>query len=281
VFSSIVVALDLEAAGDRAVPVARALAGLGHVAAELLTVSSPRLAEDIDAFELSRRASAIGWPADAFSIVHSDDVADAIVSHVDDRDALLVMATSAKPPLARRLLGSVSEGVLRATERPVLLVGPRVPPDFDMRRPTLIACIDGTDDADAAVPAIRGWVRTFGGNDPWIAQVVPRPMSRPEAARLTGCAHARRYAERLDAEGVRASWELLHGDDAATSLDDFADHVADPVLVATSARWTGGRWHSITRQLVHRSTRPVLVVPADSGRLAGVAAACATGSGAR
>ena len=44
--------------------------------------------------------------------------------------------------------------------------------------------------------------------------------------------------------------------------------IADPVLVATSARWTDGQrhWHSETRELVSHSTHPVLVVPAVAAR---------------
>ena len=42
-FTSLVVALDLEATGDRALPVVRALSRLADVAVELVTVSSPRL----------------------------------------------------------------------------------------------------------------------------------------------------------------------------------------------------------------------------------------------
>ena len=62
-------------AGDRALPVVRALARLADVAVELVTVSSPLVADDIDSFELSRRATASGWPAHAYSVLHGDDVA--------------------------------------------------------------------------------------------------------------------------------------------------------------------------------------------------------------
>jgi hypothetical protein len=52
---SIVVALDLESGGDRALPVARSLAEQGGIPVELLTVSSPNVSEDIDTYELNRR----------------------------------------------------------------------------------------------------------------------------------------------------------------------------------------------------------------------------------
>ena len=45
-FRSIVVALDLESGGDRALPVARQLAATGNLPVTLLTVSSPHMSED-------------------------------------------------------------------------------------------------------------------------------------------------------------------------------------------------------------------------------------------
>ena len=127
-FTSIVVALDLEANGDRALPVARGLAELGGIPVELLTVSSPHIAEDVDVFELRRRAAENGWPDNCYTIAHDNHPAQAIVDLVQRRDgALLVMATSAQPPLAGHLLGNVIEEVLEAIDQPVLLVGPNVP----------------------------------------------------------------------------------------------------------------------------------------------------------
>jgi nucleotide-binding universal stress UspA family protein len=262
-FTSIVVALDLGAGGDRALPVVRALSALADIPVELLTVSSPHIDEEVDAYELRRRELANNWPAHAYTIVHDNDPARAIVEHVSARnEALLVMATTAKPPVVGHLLGSVSEDVLSRIEQPLLLVGPHVPSTFEMTRPTLIACIDGSDVAEAAVPVIAAWTRTFGGADPWIAEMLP--ASGRGVPDVPESAHARHYAARLATEGISTSWEVLHGSDPEVGLDEFADRVVDPIFVATSVRWTDHRshWRSTTRRLVHRSTRPVLVVPA-------------------
>ena len=130
-FTTIVVALDLTPDGDRALPIAGVLSEVADVAVELLTVSGVNVTEEVDAFELSRRATANGWPAHSYRIVHSEEAAEAIADHVNGcDDVLLLMATSAKRPLLGRILGSVSEGVLRLVEEPVLLVGPHVPAEF-------------------------------------------------------------------------------------------------------------------------------------------------------
>jgi nucleotide-binding universal stress UspA family protein len=260
-FRSIVVALDLEASGDRALAVARSLALLGRVPVELLTVSSPNLAEHADSFELAQRAAKVGGRATTWTIAHDHDPVLAIVRHVESRDdALLVMATAARAALRGHLLGSVSEEVLSLVERPALLVGPRVSMTPPLVAPTLVACVDGSDVTAAAVPAIAAWTRTFGGATARVAEVVA--MDCDERS------HAVDFAGLLADAGIAASHEVLRSDgEPSGALLDFGARVNDPIFVATSVRWTDGKLHrrSTTRRLVQQSTRPVLVVPA--GRL--------------
>jgi nucleotide-binding universal stress UspA family protein len=263
-FASIVVALDLEPVGDRALPVARSLAGIGTLPVELLTVSSPHMDQCADADELRRRALASGFGPDNWCIVHENDPARAIIDHVATLDrALLVMATTAKGPAAGHFLGSVSEDVLRLITDPVLLVGPRVPSTYTLAVPTLIVCVDEGDTADAAVPAIAAWMQTFRSARPLIAEVIPAPYDLQAGAELAEASQVRNYAARLAAHGIDASHKTLHGNDAEIWLNELAENTTDSVLVAASVRWTHGHFHgSTTRRLVRISTRPVLVVPA-------------------
>ena len=227
-FTTIVVALDLTPDGDRALPIAGVLSELADVAVELLTVSGVNVTEEVDAFELSRRATANGWPAHSYRIVHSEDAAEAIADHVNGRDdVLLLMATSAKRPVLGRILGSVSEGVLRLVEQPVLLVGPHVPADFTAETLTLIHCIDPASPRAAATSAIDVWTQTFGG-PPTQTVEISEPDEPPEV-----------------------------------SMERLARQVPGAVFVCTSTKLTSGHhWHSVTRELVQRSVHPVLVVPA-------------------
>ena len=66
-FKTLVVALDLEADGDRALRVVQALARLGPVRVDLVTVSSPGMPTAADAYELERRARRFGWNPDAWT----------------------------------------------------------------------------------------------------------------------------------------------------------------------------------------------------------------------
>jgi nucleotide-binding universal stress UspA family protein len=257
-FRSIVVAVDFESNGDRALAVVRSLALLGRVPVQLLTVSSPNLDEDTDTYELARRAETIRGAETTWTIVHHHDPVLGIVGHVESRDdALLVMATSARAALTGHFLGSVSEEVLSLVDRPVLLVGPGVAAAPKLAAPTLVVCVDDADVATAAVPAVVAWTRTFGGGSTRIAAVT--------APDEDGSAHATDFAGLLAGEGVATSLDVLHADgDPSAALLRLGERVSDPIYVATSVRWTDGKLHrhSTTRRLVQQSTRPVLVVPA-------------------
>ena len=264
-FTSIVVALDLEREGDRALPIARSLSALTDVSVKLLTVHSPGLPTGPDALELGGRASANGWPADSYTILEDNDPASAIVEYVNSRPGtLLIMSTTARSPIRQLFLGSVSEAVLSGIDGPVLLVGPHVPAATDLSRPTLVACVDSTDAAARALPVITSWVHTFKSATPWVVEVLPASIAALGVGRdRTESAYVHFLARRLLESNVVASWEVLHGADVGERLEEFIGTVDDPVLVATSTNWTDDHthWHSTTRRLVQRSTRPVLVIP--------------------
>jgi nucleotide-binding universal stress UspA family protein len=271
VFNSIVVALDLASNVHRALPVARSLAELGGLPIQLLTVSPAWMSEQIDTYELERIAESHGLTPNSCVIEHDHDVGRAIAGHVNlSQGSLLVMATTTKAPVGHHALGTVTESVLAHVDAPVLLVGPHVSDHCTLRTPTLVACVDGTDTTDAALPVIVAWAGTFGGTRAWAAEVTSDPANR---GRSSAASRVRRYADLLRTLGLDASWQELRGDDAARSLEDFAVTVDDAVLVASSARWTDWQphLHSATRRLVHATTRPVLVVAARRDLSADVA----------
>jgi nucleotide-binding universal stress UspA family protein len=262
VFNSIVVALDLVSNVHRALPVARSLAEFGNLPIQLMSVSAPWMSEEIDAYKLERLVEDHGFSPHSCMIDHDDDAGRAIARHVNTSEgSLLVMATTAKAPVRRHFLGAVTESVLAGVDGPVLLVGPNVAATCSLNSPTLVACVDSTDTADAALPVIAEWVRTFGGGRPCCAEVIP-PVA-DDWSDVRAASRLGYYAARLTEYGVDASWKVLHGDDPMAWLEDFAETVDEAVLVASSAHWTDWdtHWHSATRCLVHTTPRPVLVVP--------------------
>jgi nucleotide-binding universal stress UspA family protein len=267
VFSSIVVPLDMDVLGDRALPLARSLAQLGHLSIELVTVTAPRMVGLNEAWEIDRRVKEYGIGPHSVHVVYDDDTGRAITAHLSTRDdPLLVMASTTKGPISERLFGSVSEYVLAHARRPILIVGPYVDLHLAGSPPTLVACVDGSTNAEAAVPVIATWQQTFGGEAVVVVEVVSYAavaIGTLEVAPVES--DVDRFARLLAEHGVDASCRTLSGGAPATRLQDFALDVENAVLVATSRRWIGSKpsWHSTTRALARRSARPVLVVPAE------------------
>ncbi|HEY7044836.1 MAG TPA: universal stress protein [Nocardioidaceae bacterium] len=263
-FESIVVPLDLEAGGDRALPIAGALARGAGVTLELITVSSPGMSEEFDLYDLSQRARSTG-AASTTRVLHGNNVADTILSFVDDRpNPLVVMGTRARGPLGEYFLGSVSEAVLTSATDPVLLVGPRTDIDEPSPTPTLVIAVDGFAAATALAPAVTAWVESFGGPPPWMVEVAPDEGDEDAGDSSPG----RRLGDLLDGRGITVEWEVSQDRRPVDALVDFADHVADAVLAVASSRWTDPRprFTSTARKLTQQAHHPVLVVPVrDAG----------------
>ena len=262
-FNSVVIATDIDAGPDRAVPVGTALARRGRLSYEVLSVVSEPGDPVDDARRRDVRAGGVG---DALRVVHGADIAAAIVDQVRDRDgALLVMTTSATGLVSQRR-GSVSARVLSETRQPVLLIGPAVPDPVPLSSTTLVACIDRSQDSGAALRVIDSWQGTFGGGRPWVVEVIATSAwpagtieEDVEREQVDACAAV------LADHGIDAATRVLRGGDPVQTLLEFVAEFDDAVFVTTSARWAGGRshWYSTTRRLVQRSPRPVLVVPAE------------------
>ena len=265
-FTSIVIPLDLEPGGDRSLAVATALAARAQIPIELVTVSSPAVPEARDLFELAERRPA-GPVRCTSTVLHDNDAAAALVEHLADRpDALVVMATRARGFVAGRLLGSVSEGVLGHTDRPVLLVGPGAVIADPPGSPTLVVGVDGTPRSEAVLPVLAVWRDSFGGPPPWLLEVLPETREQKELWELDESSYVHRLAHRLQDDGVQAEWEVAHARRAADALIEFADRVVDAVLVVASTRWTDPEHRhltSVARKLAHEAHHPVLVVPAE------------------
>jgi nucleotide-binding universal stress UspA family protein len=274
VFRSIVVPLDLDVVGDRALPIAGSLARLGGLPIELLTIESPHMESFVDVCELGRRVKTNALGPHSINVLYDDDAGRAITRYVASRkDALIVMGSTAKGPLREHAFGSVSENVLANAHRPVLIVGPHVD-KFDVTKtPSLVVGVDDSDAADAALPVIESWQRTFGGGVVRVVEVAPlavgadatlKELPNSASALRVEPDRAHHFARLLADRGVGATWEILYGADPAAQLDDLAADLSNAVVVATTTGWTapGIHWHSTTRKLARLATRPVLVVPA-------------------
>jgi nucleotide-binding universal stress UspA family protein len=265
-FTSIVVPLDLEARGDRALPIAGALAAKAGILLELVTVSSPGLPAEFDTYELEQRGRTTGatWTT---TVLHDNDPSAALVAFLADRpDALVVMATRARSAFGELLLGSVSEDLLTHSHHPVLLVGPHVSVDDATSAPTLVAGVATDPTSDALLSAVIEWNASFGGRRPWLVDILPEAIDLPNIGDVIESGDVHRLADRLKEHGVACEWEVAHAKQPAEGLIEFADGVADAVIVVASACWTDPdhpHLRSVARRLTHKAHHPVLVAPAD------------------
>jgi hypothetical protein len=144
-------------------------------------------------------------------------------------------------------------------------VGPPVERDWRPNAARWIACAEPQWDDGSALCEIARWNRTFAAPNPWVVEVIVPDDRVPPDARDSSLLMA--TVDRLARSGVVADWEVLHDDDPVDGLLRFAESVTDGMYLVTSERWTDPdhvHVHSVSRELAHRSPRPVLVLPGAS-----------------
>ena len=191
-------------------------------------------------------------------MLHSNDVASAIVGHLADRPSSLVaMATNARGPVGEKAFTSVSEAVLASQVAPMLLFGPKYQPSAAHEPPTLLIAVDQTDESEAVLSPATTWASTFGGASV-LVEVVPASTDDQERTRVV-----ERLTQRLWHVAPDTSWHLVEGRRPAEALLDHGHGLGDVVMAMASGHWTDDHVHlcSVTRTVTHRSRFPVLVVP--------------------
>lgn len=135
---------------------------------------------------------------------------------------------------------------------------------------TIVIGLDGSDDADAALPSAVELAKA-GGGEIVIAHVVERIAAKGDMAPVNPNedeikAKIAGQAEKLAADGVGARVEtatvVLGG--PATSIEEIAEAAgADLIVVGSKGRSAIGGLlvGSVPNRLLHISKRPVLVVP--------------------
>ncbi|HLZ68783.1 MAG TPA: universal stress protein [Dehalococcoidia bacterium] len=174
---------------------------------------------------------------------------------------LVVMGTHARGAVRRTVLGSVAEGVVRELEIPVLLAGPHMQIDHTTGWTTLIVCVDGSPFAESILP-LAAWVRRLDLRVVLVSVAPVDPVAVPPADVLEGN-YVHGLAEALRRQGVDAQWDVLHGDDAARAISDYAASWPGSVIaLATHARHGLPRLFSgsVAMRVVQQARGPVLVL---------------------
>jgi nucleotide-binding universal stress UspA family protein len=204
-----------------------------------------------------------------------------IVEYAEQENVgLIAMSTHGRSGLTRWVMGSVVSKILRACERPVLLVRPRdegASGKADGRLSKIIAPLDGSSDAEGALPFAEELGKALGlelilvqvigiettvhfvpmAPDSWpVPSDILRRLDVLASGYLTG------LAKQLKDRGLTVQWEVLRGA-PGPRIVEFAKEAPDSLVVMTThgrsgfRRWVMG---SVTDAVVRHTGEPVLVV---------------------
>ena len=198
-------------------------------------------------------------------IVH-DSVERAIVD--DAESASVVCMTTAATLLPHEgHFGSIAELVVRALERPVMLLGPKATGALKNGVSRLVVPVDGSVAGEYIIKGAANLAKLMG-LEVWVVTVVSAAQERrveavagPEYGALES-GYVRRIARAIGKKsGLDAQFEVLHGSHPAEAILAFADPDA---IVAMSTHGRSGLSRifagSVTTEVVAGSHHPVMVV---------------------
>jgi nucleotide-binding universal stress UspA family protein len=213
---------------------------------------------------LEEQAAETGSPRVETLVIEDEARQQAILGQGEAAHSVVCMATHGRGGLGQAVLGSTAEGVLRASTRPILLVGPGVDRSArPIRDGNLVVAIDGSDASATILPTAADWVHWLGLR-PWAVEVLTPPSGtamEPDPAAEGAAVHHAAQTLR-DRDGRGAQWEVLHGPDAADALVAFAERLpASLVAMGTHGRTGLARvtLGSVTMRVVRECSCPVLV----------------------
>ena len=201
-------------------------------------------------------------------------------------DTLIAMSTHGRSGPGRWLLGSVTDKVLHATTRPMLIIRSRGEGEVarDVKLTSLVAPVDGSPMAEQILPHAMALAKALFLNI-ILVRVTPsvtdylREREHSTAifdgvlkgADAEASEYLRRVGARLrDERGLMVEERVLHGEPPGAIVDVAHELSENLVAMTTHGRSGPGRWilGSVTDRVVRHSGDPVLVIRAgDTQRL--------------
>lgn len=227
--------------------------------------SEPSDEQSVRAALLAARSVYADIDADGVAVT-AESVAEGIMTFASDRSLLFLASDRSSQWLER---GSVSEEILQATDRPVMLCGPHCqnPPIGS----SVVVPLDGSARAEAALTPALAFARSTGAKL-WAVTVVPSAIVKAvadlrEAGEVvTESGYLRAVADELVSDGVDVGWEIVHDDDPVAGLSRFAANQDSAVIVAATHGDAGiakRLFGSVCLGLVERGSIPVVVIKTD------------------
>jgi nucleotide-binding universal stress UspA family protein len=257
----VTVPLDLSENADRAVEPAAAIARQLDVVLELVVVGSPGLDHGADELELEARASQVAGVPTERVVLSSNNELDALVPYVADTDRLVCMASRGRGRVGDVLAPSLTLALVRDTERPVLVVGPRLR-SWPGSVGTIYLGVDEQGVPGSVIDTLGDLARALGSS---VTLVHVHDPSGPARQHAPGGLTVDGALERFRTRGLSASALELTGE-ITKVLAGLPAQVTTCSIVAVTTRVETrlGRVlrGSVTSQLIATSPVPVLVIPA-------------------
>ncbi len=191
---------------------------------------------------------------------HEGGAASTIVSEAENtQGTLIAMSTHGRSGVGRWVMGSVTDKVLHASSRPLLIVRgrPEEAAEFHAKMESIVVPLDGSALAERVLPHAVAISRALGARIRLVS-VIPSEQSHAHEED-----HLRQMGERLVQDGAH-SFEphVLHGEPARAIVDMTHDYPHALVAITTHGRSGIGHWvlGSVTDRVVRYSGSPVLVV---------------------
>lgn len=294
-YEKILVPLDGSEIAEVALPYAEELAGRLGSEITLISVSHSAEEQDQQMFQsyIQKTVESMRERAERYferpseraievnSAILVGNPAEKIVDYADSGDIdLIVMATHGRSGISRWALGSVADKVLRATERPVVLVRAQNAHPYMHKKDILskmLVPLDGSKEGEAVIPYIEELVSKLGGEIIFFqvlalayhvhisgdaAVQVPYTEKEMEPLKMSAQSYLKKMGSKLKERGIPTKYEVKVGA-AGYEIIKLADEInADLVAMSTHGRSGIGRlvFGSITERVVRSGNTPVLLV---------------------
>jgi nucleotide-binding universal stress UspA family protein len=268
-FRTIVVPLDRSDAAEAAVPHGAAIARQSGARLRLMMVR-PAYVDAATVHDRLREVAARHHVDAELFVAGPEDVAATLVDVASEPQTLLCLRTHARGPVAELVIGSVSEQVVRASHRPVLLIGPRCGAAAG-RIGSMVVGLDGSELAEQILPTVGSWATQLGLT-PWLIQVMSPPRALEVGnGRVLDAGYVHYLAAQLRRQGVEAGWDTLHDRDVAKAIVRCAEE-HDPAMIALTTHGHSGLGRvvlgGVALQVAHLASCPVLVMRPAGARAA-------------
>jgi nucleotide-binding universal stress UspA family protein len=195
-------------------------------------------------------------------VLAHDSIATALAEHVESRNGAIIVMSSHGHGRSAGVLGSVADDVLRTTFGPIVVVGPHVRVDVGPLQGPYIVPLDGSSHGDMILPIATAWSIEFTAQ-PWLVEVLPPNVVT--TSDFTDSAYTARRARQMQRDigrTVEVEFEVLHHDDPAQAITDFATTTGASLIFCTTHGRTGMarlRAGSVAAKMVRTATCPLVL----------------------